>query len=82
MRKNTYWILLLTPLFILFTSSMFSQEKAKDKNKELIQFSGVVVEGDSLRPVPFTSIMIKNTNRGTICDYYGYFSFVAQKTIP
>ncbi len=46
--------------------------------RQLIQFSGVVVEGDSLRPVPFTSIIIKNTNRGTVGDYFGYFSFVAQ----
>lgn len=51
----------------------------KDPNaRQLIQFSGVVVEGDSLKPVPFTGIVIHNTNRGTISDYYGYFSFVAQ----
>ena len=47
--------------------------------RELVQFSGVVVEGDSLKPVPFTAIVIRNTNRGTISDYYGYFSFVAQQ---
>ncbi len=43
---------------------------------DVVQFSGVVVN-DSLQPVPFTNIIIKNTRRGTICDYYGYFSFVA-----
>lgn len=36
------------------------------------------MESDSLKPVPFTTIIIKNSNRGTICDYFGYFSFVAQ----
>jgi hypothetical protein len=45
----------------------------------LIQFSGVVVDADSLKPVPFASIVIRSTNRGTISDYFGYFSFVAQK---
>lgn len=53
----------------------FSQENTHD----LIQFSGIVVDGDSLKPLPFTSIIIKNTRRGTIADYYGFFSFVAQK---
>jgi len=48
-----------------------------DKNY-LVQFSGVVVTGDSLHPVPFTSIMIKSTYRGTVSDYFGFFSFVAR----
>ena len=45
---------------------------------DLVQFSGVVVSNDSLMPIPFSSIMIKNTSRGTISDYYGFFSFVAK----
>ncbi len=49
------------------------------QDKELIQFSGVIVEIDSLKPIPFTKVIIKSSNRGTIADYYGYFSFVAQK---
>ena len=48
-------------------------------NRKLIQFTGIIVEGDSLKPIPYTSILIKNTNRGTISDYFGYFSFVAQE---
>lgn len=47
-------------------------------DRELIQFSGVVVD-DSLRPIPFTSVMIKNQLRGTVADYYGFFSFVAKE---
>lgn len=62
-------------LFIILNFSFFGF--AQDQN--LIQFSGVVVDGDSLRQIPFTSIIITNTNRGTTSDYYGYFSFVAQK---
>ncbi len=48
------------------------------KDRKLVQFSGVVVTGDSLEPVPFTSILTRGSYRGTISDVYGYFSFVAQ----
>ena len=51
---------------------------AQEEDANLIQFSGVVVTMDSLSPVPFATIMVKNTSRGTVSDYYGYFSFVAQ----
>jgi hypothetical protein len=63
-------------LFVLILVSFASY--GQDKEKTLIQFSGVVVSGDDLEPISFTSIMIQNTHRGTISDYYGYFSFVAE----
>ena len=56
----------------LFTKSAFSQNS-------FIQFSGVVVSQDSLKPVPYCSIIDKATKRGTTSDYFGYFSFVANK---
>jgi hypothetical protein len=62
--------------FLLLSSGLvFGQQE----EEELIQFSGIVVTADSLTPVPFTNILIKNTWRGTAADYYGYFSFVAHK---
>jgi hypothetical protein len=67
----------LGALFIAFLAFLPVFSLAQDK--DLIQFSGVVVENDSLRPIPFTKVIIKNSNRGTMADYYGYFSFVAQK---
>lgn len=51
---------------------------AQEEDDNLIQFSGVVVTMDSLSPVPFSTIMVKSTSRGTTSDYYGYFSFVAK----
>ncbi len=69
-------VFLLTTLFLLaFYATSISQKLQKN---DLVQFSGVVVTGDSLQPVPFTSIMIKSTFRGTVSDYYGFFSFVAK----
>lgn len=62
---------------------LFSLENAKaqgnnDPSEGLIQLSGVVVSGDSLTPVPFTSVLIKGSNRGTMADYYGFFSLVVR----
>ncbi len=62
-------------IFVLFCTLAVN---AQNKN-DLVQFSGVVLDTDSLNPLPYTSILIKHTHRGTITDYFGYFSFVAQK---
>lgn len=51
----------------------------EDEGDDLVQFSGIVVSVDSISPVSFTNIVIKNSWRGTVADYYGYFSFVAHK---
>ena len=59
-----------------FCMKMMSQNI---NNDDLIQFSGIAISQDSLNPVPFAAVMVKNTQRGTTTDYYGYFSFVAKK---
>jgi len=56
-----------------------AQTQEQPIEPEVIQFSGVAVNAENLNPVSFTNVMIKNTYRGTISDYYGYFSFVALK---
>src|SRR5690606_18797173 len=68
--------LIVTTFFLFLSVFCFSQDDGSEH--KLIQFSGVVVSGDSLSPVPFTSVMIKNTSHGTIADYYGFFSLVAR----
>jgi hypothetical protein len=76
---------LVTALIIVMgATTVFAQPDKKDwsitdAGRNLIQFSGVVVTGDSLQPVPFVNIIDKVTHRGTTTDYYGYFSFVAQE---
>lgn len=66
---------LLLGIAILF----FNAEQIKAQSAErLVQFTGVVVTGDSLKAVPYASIYIAGSGRGTVSDYYGYFSFVAQ----
>ncbi len=67
--------------FYLFLTMMcwVAIGQAQRIDDDLIQFSGVVITGDSLSPVPFTNVLIEQSGRGTMTDYYGYFSFVAQK---
>ena len=45
----------------------------------VIQFSGVVITSDSLKPVPFVNIRIAGSSSGAVSDFYGFFSFVAHK---
>ncbi len=54
-----------------------SQTVSTTASTNLVQFSGVVLDQDSLTPIPFVSILIKGTNRGTVTNYYGFFSLVA-----
>lgn len=63
---------------LLATAAALSQPVV-NAQRDLIQFSGVVVTGDSLESVPFVSIMVKDSYRGTVSDVYGYFSFVAME---
>lgn len=65
-------------LAVLCSVALMAGAQPAKKAPQLIQFSGVVVTGDSLLPVPFTSIITKGSYRGTVSDVYGYFSFVAK----
>ncbi len=65
-------------IFLLSFAATTVSAQVTGKKPDLVQFSGVVVT-DSLMPVPFTNILVKNTYRGTMSDVYGYFSFVAQE---
>ena len=65
-------------LFICLFSINLNAQYYQLKEKKLIQFSGIVVTGDSLDPVPFANIFIKGTRKGAISDRNGFFSFVAQ----
>jgi len=66
-------------LLLISTGLFIPGSKAQQIQEGLIQFSGVVVSSDSLHPISFASIIIKNTSRGTISDYYGFFSLVAKR---
>lgn len=71
----------LTFSFAFSLQTGFSQKDSTDNwiNLKIVQFSGVIVTADSLKPVPFVNIYDKTTGRGTVSDYFGFFSFVAFK---
>ena len=60
-------------LFVIFTA--FSQESKRD----VIQFSGYILTPDTLMGIPFVTIKINNTSRGTITNQEGFFSFAANE---
>ncbi len=72
--SNCKFIIILISLFIVFRAS--SQQQS---NNDVIQFSGVVITGDSLKPIPFVNIRIAGSSSGAVSDFYGFFSFVAHK---
>ncbi len=67
---------ILTLAFLLLTGAIRSQTDASRSNTTLIQFSGVVLDQDSLTPIPFVSIIIKGTNRGSLTNFHGFFSLI------
>ncbi len=73
MNKSLLFLL----LFLGWMSYSSAQVKSgKTDYNSLVQFSGVVLDQDSLTPIPFVAVMIKGTNRGTKSDYYGFFNLV------
>lgn len=67
----------LYTLLTLFTLSAVAQNpSAKSTEPIYVQYSGVVLDQDSLSPIPFVSILIKGTRRGTVSDLYGFFTIV------
>lgn len=58
--------------FFITTSVSFSQSDST----QLIQLSGVVVSSDSLTQMPFATVFDRQSRRGTLADYYGFFSLV------
>jgi len=65
-------------LMVFMASSSLKAQTvtAKPEKASLIQFSGVVLDQDSLTPIPFVSILIKGTGRGTICSFSGFFTLI------
>lgn len=75
MKMKFIWVLAF--LLLTFASKMMAQTEKED----LIQFSGMVLDGsdEQLFPVPYTNILVKEKNRGTYSDFKGFFSIVVEK---
>ncbi|MBK7311306.1 MAG: hypothetical protein IPI93_11115 [Sphingobacteriaceae bacterium] len=62
-------------VFVLSLSWAFGQVPAEKKKKNYLQLSGVILDQDSLTPIPFVSIMVNDKGRA-VSDYYGFFTVV------
>ncbi len=65
---------LFVVLSIFLGLVFLSHSSGQRPSRRVIQFTGLVLTGDSLKPLPYASIWVKNTARGTTTDYYGFFS--------
>jgi hypothetical protein len=67
-------ILVTVCVFCFFFSE--AQKNKSTKEEHFLQFSGIVLDNDSLTPVPFVSVWVNDKAR-TVTDYYGFFTVVA-----
>ncbi len=68
-------------LLIFIACSAMKTASAQTAAKiEIIQLSGVVFTADSLDRIPYVTIRVKGSNRGTVSDVKGFFSLAILKT--
>ena len=70
----------LIPVLILIAGGAVLL-KAQPYKEDLIQFSGMVLDGsdENLIPVPYANILVKREGRGTYSDFNGFFSIVVRE---
>ncbi len=64
--------------FNLFCLFFLSCVLSAQTEKHIIQFTGVVMSSDSLEAIPFVNIYEQTSRRGTLSNYKGFFSIVAE----
>ena len=69
-------------IFCLGLACFFSLNlQAQDDKNNLVQFSGMVLDGttEELVPVPYATISVQEEGRGTYSEFNGFFSIVVRK---
>ncbi len=66
----------MSALLLVGIQNADGQTTSKTSTLPLLQVSGVVLDQDSLSPIPYVAVMVKNTRRATVSDVYGFFSIV------
>lgn len=70
-------VLKIALALLLFSGNFRAQTTTANPDKNLlIQFSGRVLDQDSLTPIPFVSIGVKGTKRYYASDFNGFFSAI------
>ena len=73
------WKYLIPACLLVFGAVLHAE--AQPLRDDLIQFSGMVLDGtdENLIPIPYTNILVKGEGRGTYSDFNGFFSIVVRK---
>lgn len=75
MKRFKAIYILLAALFLADIASVSAQ--SRDQDRKLVQLSGTITMGDGSTPIPFTTVHIKSTFRGTVAAVDGFYSLVA-----
>lgn len=70
----------LISILLLLSLACFAQQIGQP-DSDLVQFSGLVLDGttDKLVPIPYTNILVVRKGRGTYSDLKGFFSVVVER---
>jgi hypothetical protein len=71
-KIKTFALLFCLSILLLNQSPLLAQSKQKDQN--VVQFTGVVVGPDGVSQIPGVHIYVPTSGRGTSTNMYGYFS--------
>ncbi|MEM9885296.1 MAG: carboxypeptidase-like regulatory domain-containing protein [Bacteroidota bacterium] len=68
-------------LVLIISCTLMAQAQSTKQDSNLVQFSGLVLDGtdDQLFPIPYTNILVLKKGRGTYTDFKGFFSIVVEK---
>jgi hypothetical protein len=77
LRRSVTFIFTLIALISLVFTSNAQDSLSHRKLKKVIQFSGLIVGGDSLYGIPGVTIYVPAAGRGTYSNSVGYFSMPA-----
>ena len=80
--KKTLSILTIGILGILSQPAMAQQADVNSPNiyrDSVVQLFGVIMTADSLKAIPFASVVVNNKGRGTVTNYDGVFSIAVNK---
>ncbi|MCG8318402.1 MAG: carboxypeptidase-like regulatory domain-containing protein [Cytophagales bacterium] len=72
-----YKLLAVTLVFGVLVIMDARAQEVTTKDKQIVQFSGVVVGADSTTGVPGVHVYVPKAGRGTTSNLYGYFSMPA-----
>ena len=78
-KRSISRLLLLAGIFLSVISVPAFSQTATDTSRKVIQFSGMVVDADSLNALPYVAIVVRHSERGVYSNVNGYYSIVAQE---